>query len=199
MRALFLSSVCAVIVLLSACSSVDISSDYDSSANFDKLKTYQWHAPNEYNRASKNYLNNDILDQRIRENVNRELQAKGFQLKESGDVDFYVNYTVSTDDRVDVNTYNTYGGYAPGFRYGYYGAGPYRYGGVGVVVAPQTETQVNYYTQGTFLLDIVEADNKKLVWRGSAEGKLKERASQNEREEAAKEIIADVLANFPPK
>jgi len=161
--------------LLSACSSVDINSDFDSSINFAELKTYRWHQPNEYNQRSAQYLKNDILDKRIRENVNAQLQAKGYQLTETGDVDFFVNYSVATDERADVNTYNTYGGYAPGYRYGGYGAGPYAYSGVGIGVS-NTHTSVNYYTQGTFVLDMVESDNNKLIWRGTAEGRIQEKA-----------------------
>lgn len=184
-------------LLLAGCSTFSVDSDFDSDFNFTKLQTYQWHTPNEYNEATKKYLANDILDKRIRENVQQSLEKSGYSLAEEGTPDFYVNYSVSAEPRVDVNTYNVYGGYAPGW-YGYYGAGPYRHGGIGYTTV-NTETRVTHYQQGTFILDIVDPKSGKLVWRGTAEGRIRKNTTQAQKEESIKEVVTKVLSNFPPK
>jgi hypothetical protein len=187
---------CAVLVL-TACSNVSVESDYEKGEDFSKFKTYQWRSPNEYNLASKTYLANDIIDKRIRETIDEQMKLKGMQLVANGSADFLVNYSVTTEPRVDVDTYNTYGGYAPGF-YGGYGAGPYRYGSVGMGYG-STSTRVEHYTQGTLLVDVVDPTTDKLVWRGIAEGKLQKNKSQAEKDEAVQEVITRVLEDFPPQ
>ena len=101
---------------------------------------------------------------------------------------------------MDVDTYNTYAGYAPGWSYGGYSAiGPYRYAGIGYSYGPMTtETTVSQYTQGTLVLDIVTPSENLLVWRGIAEGKIDPTASQSERTALINEAVGRILDNFPP-
>lgn len=191
----------AVTVLLSACSNpVTYDSDYKSSVDFKELRTFAWHAPNEFNESSKAYVANDMVDERIRSNVDKELQAKGFVKKASGDVDFYVNYSITTEDKVDIRTYNTYSGYGHGYGYGGYGY-PYRYGGIGYMhIQPDVETKVTQYTQGTFVLDIIKGSSDKLIWRGTAEGRMKnESLTPDEKKERVAEIVNKVLSAYPPQ
>jgi hypothetical protein len=188
----------AFIILIAGCANpIQTTTDYQEGFNFSALETYRWHEPNEYNLKSNSYLANDLIDNRIRESVNAELMGKGYTLKESGQVDFLVNYTITTEDKLDVRTYNTYSGVYPGWSYGrYYGSGPYLYNAPFEPGIP--ETQVTHYTEGTFVLDIVEADNSKLVWRGVAQGRLKKDPTKEERDERIWETVNRMLANFPP-
>ena len=63
-----------LLYLLSACAApINISSDYDTKVDFTSLKNYRWHAPNKFNQSSAQYLEDDITDNRIRTNVNKQL------------------------------------------------------------------------------------------------------------------------------
>lgn len=190
---------------LGACSSgsdMHIDSDYNSATSFASYKTYKWHATNNYNEKTKEYLVNDIMDQRIRQIIDEQLSSQGFQKTESGEADFLVNYSVTTEEKVDINTYNTYSGFAPGWSNGdYIGSGPYRYGSVmqSYNETVGTNTEISQHQQGTLIIDIVDPATDKLMWRGSAEGKLKEDQTREGREAVAKEAISKILTNFPPK
>ncbi|GAB3094613.1 DUF4136 domain-containing protein [Pseudomaricurvus hydrocarbonicus] len=177
------------------CSSnnVTVDSDYKAGVDFTQFKTYRWH---QSSTGAKNYNGNDILDGRIRAAVDAELQAKGFRRLETGDIDFTVNYDVTTQAKTDVRSYNTYGGMAPGFSMGY-GSGYYRYG-YSMTYSTAPEVRTVHYEEGTFVLDVINRDNK-LVWRGTAEGRLKKNLSVEEKRQSIKNVIAKVLANFPPQ
>ena len=202
MSRISLISLACSLFFISACSNnVTVSSDYNRQVDFTAFKTFAWRAPNEYNEKSESFLNNDILDERIRSNVNQQLQSQGLQLVEGNDVDFLVNYTISSEPQTDVRTYNTYQGFAPGWGLGgYYGNGLYPYYGVGLSYrVTGQETRVSHYQQGTFVLDIIDPQTDKLVWRGTAEGKIPENLSAAEKEAAVKDVVSRVLGNFPPK
>ncbi len=71
---------------LVACSNnnVTVNSDYKQGVDFASFKTYQWHGGNNFNTMSKEYINNDIVEERIRKDIDETLAAKNFQLKPKG-------------------------------------------------------------------------------------------------------------------
>ena len=181
---------------LSSCANpIKYNSDYKSSADFSQYKTYARHAPNEYNKASRTYLANDLVDERIRNGIDQELGKKGFKKVSESEADFLVNYSVTAEDKIDIQTYNTYAGVPAGWRYGPAMVGsPYGYYGIGYGYAdPEVETRVSQYKVGTFVLDIIHNADDKLVWRGTAEGKLnKDELTPAERDAKIAEIVAQV-------
>jgi hypothetical protein len=64
-----------------------------------------------------------------------------------------------------------------------------------------TETRTSYYTQGTFIVDIVRPVDDKLIWRGTAEGKIQSNKNKTatDREKTAHEVSVAILADFPPQ
>ena len=195
----YLSTVAIILSLATCTNPISIGSDFNTSIDFSSYSTYRWHEGNEFNLRSRQYLANDIIDERIRSNVDRELRSKGYYLQENGPVDFLVNYSVSTEDRIDIETYNRYAGYAPGWTYSYASTGPYRYGGAGFRYdSVVSDTTVSQYAQGTLVLDIVQPETNILVWRGIAEAKIELSLDQAEREELVREATTRMLQNFPP-
>lgn len=184
-----------VSLVLFGCSTsgVSVDHDYREGVNFSSYKTYRWRDSSQ-DKAS--FQGNDILKGRIHQAVDETLAAKGYQLVQTGDVDFTINYSITTKDRTDVNTYNTYGGMAPGFTMGY-GAGYYRYGySMAYTTAPEVRTV--HYEEGTFVLDVIDS-NDKLVWRGTAVGRLKKDQTVEEKRSAIKNVVTKVLQEFPPE
>lgn len=188
-----------ITALLVGCSSshLTVDHDYKENVDFDSYKTYRWHdtSQNGY-QEQKSYQGNDILKARIHDEVDKALQAKGFVLVPTGEVDFTVNYSITTEAKTDVRSYNTYGGLTPGFTMGY-GAGYYRYG-YSVLYATAPEVRTVHYEEGTFVLDIINADNK-LVWRGTAVGRLKDESTVEEKRAAVQTVVTKVLEDFPPQ
>lgn len=192
-RVLILASV----LLLSACAMpFTVSSDHQAGTDFTQLKTYQWREANQFNVDSVKYLDNDIIDDRIKSAVNAGFAQRGINLAEDGKPDFFVSYSVTTTEKADIRNYNNYSGVAPGFSYGTaYGRG-YRYGSVGVGF--QSETKVVYHKEGTLVLDVVSVETDKLIWRATADGRLSKKKSPAERMDATNEVVSKMLENFPP-
>jgi len=181
-----------VTVFISGCSSLSLSTDYDKKINFSNFKTYHWHEDNEHNEASLKYLN-AIMDQRIRSTIDQQLQRQGYTKKETGSVDFLINYSIVVKDRADVHTYNNYNGMYPGYAYrGGYGY----YGGMGY---SSSNTQVTHYKQGTLIIDIINPATDQLIWRGAADGRLPNDSNKKERDALTQEYVSKILSEFPPK
>jgi len=188
-----------IITFITGCSSLTLDTDYDKSINFSNFKTYRWHSKNEYNTASQQYLKvNNLMDQRIRATIEQQLQTQGFNTAESTEkVDFLVNYSVVIEDKTDIQTYNNYNGYYPGFRYG---AGFGSYGGnmmVGYSSGP--DVQVIHYQQGTLIIDIINPETDQLMWRGAADGRLPKSADRAEKDKLIQQYVTKILSDFPPK
>ena len=66
-----------------------------------------------------------------------------------------MTYHVGAQDKVDVQSWGYGYGYGPGRYHGTWGGG----GGI----------ETYNYTEGTLIIDIVDASSKQLVWRGTAQ------------------------------
>jgi hypothetical protein len=71
---------------------------------------------------------------------------------------------------------------------GYYYGGPYYRGGV----------YSYYYQEGTLVLDFIDAESKKLIWRGTAKAYLEKEQTPEELDKIVNEAVEKILMNFPP-
>ena len=88
-----------------------ISTDY-KPVDYKQLKTYQWLPikKGEGNISEAAY-------EKITVEINKTLKSKGFLLKEKIRPDFYISYSVTAVNEVDINKYNTYEGYSNEFSW----------------------------------------------------------------------------------
>jgi hypothetical protein len=150
-RLLALTATCA----LAACSTVTVTTDYDRSAPFGKYKTYVL-AP-----AAQGQTLSPTAEAALRDALRTELAERGIVEATSGKPDLAIVRHVFLADKISVQQYTDWG-------YGYRGAWPYSYGHYGMWAgAPTTYVDVNQYTEGTLILDAVDARTKKLVFRGT--------------------------------
>jgi hypothetical protein len=100
-----------------------------------------------------------------------------------------VSWTLITDDKTEVRTYG-----APGIGVGF---GRYnRYSMYNCWGCAQTEVSVRNYTEGTFIVDMIDPKLQRSVWRGSIQSRLK---SQPEKDQQKYNAAADnIFASFPP-
>ena len=170
--------------LLAACASKPkIHADYDPSVDFSQYRTYNFFKP--MGIESPNY--SSILGQMFRDALSREMTARGYTL--SDDPDLLLNVSARLQDKTKVTTYNDpmYGGYY-GYRAGFYDPW-YGYGG--------TRTHVSQYTEGTVNIDMVDADQKRMVWEGVAIGRVDEDKTNAEVRAAIDAGVAEMFANYP--
>jgi hypothetical protein len=177
--------------VMAGCSSMEISYDYDPKANFTGVKTYEWLNEPQKPTGDPRVDGNTILEKRIHEAVDTGLAARGFR-EVTSDPDFLIAYHVSLDKRRSVQTLNSYYGYGPGWGYGYGAAyRPGHWGG-----AP--ETYVYEYEEGTLILDIVNPENKELIWRGSVQDEVHFKSTPEKDQTQLNEAVHKTLENFPP-
>lgn len=180
-----------ITIFITGCSSLSLSTDYDDKIDFSSFKTYRWYEEKDDDNKTSLKFTNSIMDQRIRETIDQQLQLKNYSKTNTGAVDFLVNYSVVVEDQVDVRTYNNYSGMYPG--YGYYGRGmSVGYGG-------SPETVVTYYKQGTLIIDIINPETDQLMWRGAADGRLPKSANREESDVLVQKYVTKILSAFPPK
>ncbi len=176
-----------IVVLLlafSACSSIEVTSDHDPKANFSAYHTYNW-APGPQQSTGDPRLDKTLLDSRIREAVERQLTAKGLTKDSGAKPDLLVAYHVAVRGKQGVTTVSDASWYQPGWGYrGGGGGGP---------------TYASDYEEGTLILDLLNASNRQLVWRGSAQAEVKENISPDKRQERINEAVQKILERFPPK
>lgn len=181
-RLLLLSSLAAL--ALAACAGVRVRTDYDESIDFSRLRSYGWleppvvEAPASETDAPDPFERNSLLDQRVRQAVDRELAARGFAVAEE-DPAFRLQYHVVLRDRTRIRP--SPGAYYGG-RYGYYGG----------VFAGSTSYD---YQEGTLIIDFIDARTGRIAWRGWAVGTNREGYYAPERID---ESVRKILAEFPP-
>ncbi|MEH6393908.1 DUF4136 domain-containing protein [Pseudoalteromonas sp.] len=173
--------IAAAVLMLAACAKTpDV--DYDKSVDFSNYKTFAW-MPQATLANAGNYQISPLMEQRVREAVNTQLQAQGMSLVDLSAADVLLNYHASVDTKIDVDTFNV--GY--GARWNYWGMGY------------NTQTTTHEYDVGTLILDVVDRESNQLVWRGAREGRLQKKQSPEERNEAVREAVATILSGFPPE
>ncbi len=122
-----------------------------------------------------------MYHQRVQGAVDSVLAQKGFR-KVSSDPDFWITFYQSVEQKLDIRTMNNY--YA---------------GGRGWTMSVP-ETRVTEYEQGTIVLDIADAREKELVWRGVGKGRVsKNPPGPAEQRERFFQAASEILADFPPR
>jgi hypothetical protein len=128
-------------------------SDYDRKFNLSKLRTWDFKA--QHRKAKDALASNDLWDRRLQAEIESDLSSNGYQRVKDGEPDFLVAYYMGTQEKEDTR----FIGYGyPGFGRGRRWGGGWGAGGVDVWNIP--------YTESTLIVDIVDAHNNMLVWRG---------------------------------
>jgi hypothetical protein len=170
------TAVCALLFLVALGSAFaqHVKTDFDHQANFSRYKTYSWQ---EIKPA------NSLWDARIKNAVDAQLAAKGWtQVDSGGDVAVVAIKTTQTQRSLQT-FYDGFGG----------GWGWRRFGGGGFGEATTTEQD---YKEGTLVVDLYDAKTKQLIWRGSAEDTLSDKAEKNEKN--LDKGVAKMFKKFPP-
>ncbi len=174
--------IATAVLFLAACAKTP-DWDYDKSADFSNYNTFSWVPNASLTKNVANYQISPLMEKRVREAVNAELEKSGMKLVDVAQADVLINYHASVDTKIDVDTFNV--GY--GARWNYWGMGY------------NTQTTTREYEVGTLILDVVDRASNQLVWRGAKEGRLQKNQSPEKRTEVIKETVANILSNFPPQ
>jgi hypothetical protein len=147
-----------------------VKTDYDHQADFSHYKTYSW-------ISAKG--SNDLWSDRIMQDVDQQLAAKGWTKAESGG-DATVSAFGRTQNEQTLETFYT--GLGGGWRWR---------GGFGDAMTTVENTPV-----GTLVVDVFDGNSKKLIWRGTATDTLSSKPENNEKK--LEHSVADMFKHFPP-
>jgi len=176
---------CYLVFLFSlvACSSVQVSEDYEQGYDFKALHTFAW-----LPLVKKEYgvKDNDLLAQRITGAVDKVMRSKSYTRAESGEPDFYISYNMSVEQKLSANSVS--GGVSIGRSS--FGS----FGGIGL----GTGTDINTIDEATFTIDVTDPVMNKLVWRGTGTLPMNKHSSPEELSEMVNEVVEKILAQFPP-
>jgi len=172
-----------ILVMLQACSGIQVSQDFEQGFDFSGLKTFTWQS-NENNEWG--LTNNDLVDRRIRNAIENTLTANQFTRDGSGNPDFLASYDLAVEQRISSS--NVSGGVSMGR------STRGRHGSIGI----STGSQISTYDQGTLVIDVVDVASDKLVWRGVSSQALPDLSDPQRLTDRVNETVAAILKQFPP-
>ncbi len=178
----WLLAACALALLAGCATGPRISTDADPEADFSRYRTWAFYQPIAMEQSGYS----SFLTQRIRDGVRREMEARGYVYEEASP-GLRVNFQGIVQEKTNVYTVpRTDFQYFYSYRHRAYYAVPFWY----------DETQVNQYREGTLTIDLVDAARNRLVWTGSAIGRVTRKAPQ-ERAADVDRAIAEIFLRYP--
>ena len=157
----------ATLVLTGGTFAQKVTSDYDNTVDFTQYKTYAW-------VLGSNVAKDPLWHQRIVGNIERQLEAKGLKRVDSNP-DVYVTYNSDLSEDVSIQGFGT--------------GRPWLGGNFSAGKVTRIE--------GTLVVDIQDAQSKRLIWRGIAT----ETASDKREKNISKleKTVSKLFKQYPPK
>ncbi|WMJ73542.1 DUF4136 domain-containing protein [Cytophagaceae bacterium ABcell3] len=185
------------VVVTVGCRRGNYYSDQIDGLDYGQFQTYAWlPLPDTALNKEHSLINNEILVESIRQAVDSEMESRGFEVDvDSPDVLLLI-HTMLEDrqELIDASPlYSTYGYYYPGiftgpmhpFYYDRFYTMPF-VEGYGI-------RQVEY-TEGAMVVDMIERDENRLVWRGWMEKRI---TNPDRLQRNIPEHVAKIFEGFP--
>ena len=161
---------------------LEVRYNFDRDTDFSKFKTYRW-------VTLKDAAKIDVFrDKQVKETVDVELARKRMIRTDAETADLYLAYQAGVDEQRQFTTYKTDWGYGSGWSKGGW------YSGVGGMVTEQT----TFIYVGQLAVDLYDAGNHSLVWRGVANKTIDPNATPEKQKTNLAKAIAKLLSNYPP-
>jgi hypothetical protein len=185
------------IISLAACTSSPPKPtvDHKPNYNFMQVKKIGFYKDSGEVSGDNPLLLSDMQRNRIDKALELALSNKGFQMvDDASQADLLLSWHLATQHKTDVRTYQTP---AYGMSYGRYGRYN-RYSAYNCWSCSPTRTEVSVqnYTQGTFIVDMIDPALHQSVWRGVTQSRL--RGKHNEDQGKYNAAAAAIFASFPP-
>jgi hypothetical protein len=171
------------LLLAFGCSTLQTNVDYDGSVDFSKYRTFTL--------KQGTPAKDPLTQQRIEAAIVGSLQSRGVrQVPEGGELLVYTHVRTETQQQIEWTNYG-YAGYGWGWGWGWRG-----WGGPAWSTATVRNVPI-----GTLIVDLVDANEKRLVWRGIATEYVDKilAMSPEEKTKAANEAMQKLFENYPPK
>jgi hypothetical protein len=170
----------AAFMLLAGCASgPEIRGDFDPAADFGRFRTFGFVEQAGTDAGDARSITTTLLQNAAA----REMEARGYVRSDTPDL--VINFHGRLEERVDIQSRP-----APsmGPTWGYRGWAGSPWGG--------TEVTTRRYNVGTLVIDLVDLQQRQMVFQGSAQGTVTRQMQQN-REQTINETVARIFARFP--
>ena len=165
-----------MLVFISGCSTLKVSSDFDKEFDLSKLSTYIILQPKtQYN---------SLTTKRINKAIESVLTQKGYKLVTHKDkASFYLLYHVNVTNKTQMNT-----------DYQFVGIRPYGYGATMVAT-----TRTYNYDEGKLIIDIIDPKKESVIFEAVLKDELPNLTTPKEREAYIFKAVRAALEKFPSK
>lgn len=175
-------------LLIAACQTAPVERDYDTSRDFTQYRTWTWAEPAiTYTPEEDPRVRSDLTSQRIRDAVLEQLDVRGLRpARDDTPADLRVQVNVINEVEEDQVT-TSFGGSIGYWGWGW-GGGP-----------AYTQSRSVDYQMLTLQIDLRDADDGRLVWRGSDQEQLWDASKPpTERARQIREMVTRILTGYPP-
>jgi hypothetical protein len=188
-RYCFRTMIFSILLMTASCSGLSVMSDYDREYDFNRHRTYAWVTGVRADSGDV-LAENQLVMNRIKAAVDRELAARGLILSGSAESDLVLSA------RAYVKEKNVVRYVSDPFYYGFaYRGRLYRYRPWSI---PFYETPVfDSWREGRLIIDMIDERAKRLVWRGSARGPLREYRSSESLQKDIDLAVSKIFSDFP--
>ena len=160
-----------------SCSPIrSVSYDYDRRVDLAELRTYNWlPIPDKVEDAEA------LMRKRIKRAVDSSLESRGLRITNE-DPDFLIAMAYGQVEKASIRDW----GYPYGSRSRDYFWPDYR-----------VNISAYYYDEGTLVLDFLDGNSRKQIWRGIAKGFLGRNQTPEKLDKIVNEAVERMLSNFP--
>lgn len=164
-----------LVALVTSCSNqIIVRTDFDRSVSIPRLTNYNWLSQQEIENRNNPLYYNELNDKRIKDEVNKQIALKGYVLSET-QPEMLIHYHITVEERSVVRPEEY------GYSYSRYWL--------------EQRANLIRYSEGTFIIDIMDATNCNLIWRGWATSVLDDSRVMNE--ELLRRAVDDIFRRFP--
>jgi len=169
-------------VVLAACASSPPTAviDFDRAYDFSGVQKIAIQPINRANPAT--VVISDMQVSRIDEALSEELQRRGMQIVEdNAQADMLLAWHLVTQERTDVRSFNT------STRYSCWSC------------PTSSNISVRQYTQGTFIVDLIDPVSLRSVWRSTMQSRMRSQPDPQRAAENRRAAAQEVFSGFPPQ
>jgi len=142
------AAACALV----ACATMRVSSHVERGLDFSRYQTFDWGPADALPAGDPRLAEDRHFEDRVEGAIEKQMAARGYRRSSPGAApDVRIHYHATIDRRLDVNETDRRTGYC----------------GAGACLASVVE-----YEAGTLVVDMVDSQTNRLIWRGWAQGSV---------------------------
>jgi hypothetical protein len=172
-----------LLALVAACADkpIEAATDFDVKYDFTKVRKIAIQPVERTNAGA--IMVSDMQIARVNDSLTDELIGRGFEVvQDNKQADMFLVWHLVTQEKTDVRSYNN------SSAYNCWRCGP----------ATSSNISVRQYTEGTFIVDMIDPLRNRSVWRSTIQSRLKSKPDPQESELRRREAVRAVFARFPP-